>query len=430
MGAGSGMGGRRGGFSLRNLQTFSSLKNPVYRLFYVGMLGQMVGMNIQMFARTWLIARLTESPLVVGAMSFAHAIPMLFLSLFGGAIADRVHKKYVMLIGQIVSAIFSLGVGLALALGYLSPERTFTILGMVLPSWSILVLASMGQGIVMALMMPSLQTILPEIVGEEQLMNAISLSNMGMNTIRVFAPAITGFLINAFDYDAVYYVMTGMYFMSAVFFVFLPRTRKITVRNISALASIRAGFNYLRHQTTILLIVLLSLMVILFSMPYQMLLPFFCTDILNVDEGGGGLLMSVSGAGAIVGSLILASLPNKKRGLMMLASSVILGLALTGFSFSTIWFLSIGLIIFVGIGQSVNMTLGNTMIQYYVEPEYRGRVTSILMMQFGIMSLGTFIAGAMAESMGVQWALGGFAIILILISILSLAFLPRIRKLD
>ena len=109
--------------SLRNLKTFSSFKNPIYRLYYGGMLGQMASMNMQGMAGGLLIERLTGSPAIVGAMSLANAIPMVTLSLFGGVIADRVEKKFVLLFGQLAFAIISLAVALALTFGYLSPER-------------------------------------------------------------------------------------------------------------------------------------------------------------------------------------------------------------------------------------------------------------------------------------------------------------------
>ena len=140
--------------------------------------------------------------------------------------------------------------------------------------------------------------------------------------------------------------------------------------------------------------------------------------------------MGVSGVGAIFSSIILASLPNKKRGLLMLLSGIVLGLSLTGFSFSRSLSLSLGLIAFVGIGQSSNMTLSATLIQYYADSEYRGRVMSILMMQFGLVSLGAFIAGMMAEIVGIQWSIGGLALILLFMSILAFTFLPRMRRLD
>jgi len=140
--------------------------------------------------------------------------------------------------------------------------------------------------------------------------------------------------------------------------------------------------------------------------------------------------MSVSGAGSMVGSFVLASLPNKKRGLMLLISSTFLGVALASFSFSSSWPLSLGLVVFVGLGQMGQMTLSNTLLQYYVADEYLGRVMSILMMQFGLMSLGTFVAGLLAEVLGVQWAVGGFAMCLTFLSILALVFLRRVRNLD
>jgi MFS family permease len=115
---------------------------------------------------------------------------------------------------------------------------------------------------------------------------------------------------------------------------------------------------------------------------------------------------------------------------MLLICGVILGLALVGFSFSSSLFLSLVLMVVVGFGQTGRMTLGNTLVQYYVEDEYRGRVMSIYLMQFGLSSFGAFAVGILAESMGVQWAVGGFAMALVLLAILALVFVPRLRKLD
>lgn len=417
-----GIGGGGGFSQFFNLRTFTSFKNPIFRLYFGALLGQMAAMNMQMFARLWLMKQLTDSPAIVGATAFAHAVPMLGLSLFGGVIADRMQKKYVMLIGQIGSALAVLGVAVALSLGYLSPE--------VEGSYWILIGASVLQGTIMALMMPSRQAILPEIVGEEQLMNALSLNNLGMNLLRVMAPAACGFLITELDYAVVYYIMSGMYVVAIVFIALLPRTSTITVGGGGALDGIKEGLKYLRGQTTLILVLLVTLAAVILSMPYMYLLPFLCEDVLHVDEAGGGMLLSVSGIGAIVASLILASLPNKRRGLMLLVSCLVLGSALTAFSISQSWYLSLGLMVFVGIGTTGRMTLGNTLIQYYVEDEYRGRVMSIYMMEFGLTSFGTFAAGVMGEAWGVQWAIGGFAVVLVIVSLLGLIFVRRIRQLD
>jgi len=412
----------KGGFSLRRLQTFHSLKNPVYRLYFMGMLGQRASMNMQMMARSLLVYRLTGSAAILGLMSLFNALPMLGLSLFGGVIADRVQKKYVLLLGLAGSALVSLVVGLSLTLGYVSVDRP--------GSWWILGATSLFQGAIMGLMIPSRQAIVPEIVEEEQIMNAISLDMLGMNTLRLTAPALTGFLIDALDFESVYYVMTGLYLSGVFFIAFMPLTGTITIEGGRAISDIIEGFKYLRNETTILLLLAFTLLAVLFSMPYMMMLPIFADDILKVGASGLGVLISVGGIGAITGSLTLASLPNKKRGFMLFVSSFILGLALTGFSFSSSWPLSLITMVFVGLGQTGRMTLGNTLIQYYVEDEYRGRVMSIYMMEFGLTSFAVFAAGLMADVIGAQWTLGGFAMALVLVSILSFVFVPRIRNLD
>ena len=204
----------------------------------------------------------------------------------------------------------------------------------------------------------------------------------------------------------------------------------MTVSGGGAFQGIKEGFQYLRHETILIVILIFTLFVVVLSMPYMFLMPVLCDQILKVAEEQAGVLMSVSGIGAVIASLALASMPNKKRGLMLLVSSVVLGVALVGFSFSTSWYLSMGLIVFIGITQTGRMTLGNTLIQYYVDDEYRGRVMSVYMMEFGLTSFGTFAAGVMAEGIGVQWAVGGFAAVLVVMAILALAFLPRLRNLD
>ncbi|MBI2288392.1 MAG: MFS transporter [Chloroflexi bacterium] len=407
---------------LSGAQTFNSFKNPIYRLYFLGMLGQMASMNMEMMSRTLLIYRLTGSAAILGAMSLANALPMLFLSLFGGVIADRMQKKYVLIAGQVSQAVVALGVALALTSNYLSPERA--------GSWWILVVAGMLKGSIQGLMMPSRQAIIREIVNEEQLMNAVALNTLGQNTLRLLAPAMSGFLIDAIGFEAVYYVMAGLFAVAAIFFSFMPLTGTITIRGSGALADIKEGFHYIRRETTILFILIFTLIAVVLSMPYMTLLPVFAVDVLKVGASGQGMLLSISGAGAIAGSLVLASLPNKKRGGMLLVSVVVLGLALAGFSFSGSWYPSLILMVFVGLGQAGRMTLSNALLQYYTPEEYQGRVMSIYMMEFGLTSFGTFSAALLAESMGVQWAVGGFAIVLVFLAILTIVFVPRIRKLD
>ena len=425
MDMGMGMGGGRGMSmgTLRNLRTLSSFKNPVFRLYYGAMLGQMAAMNIQMFARLFLAYRVGgESLIILGMMGLANALPMLFFSLFGGVIADRVQKKYVLLVGQAASALISLTIALTLTFGLLSVERT--------GSWMILIVAGLVQGTIMGLMMPARQAIIAEIVGEEQLMNAVALNMFGMNIFRILGPGLAGLTVGWLGYQAVYYAMTVMYLIAVVFVVLMPRTGTTTIRGSGALADVADGIKYVRHEATLVLILVFTFFTVLLSMPYMMLLPAIADRVLHIGEGQAGLLLSVSGFGAIAGSLFLASLPNKKRGLMLLLSSLILGVALVGFSFSPWYNVSLVLMVFLGLAQTGRMTLGNTLLQYYVDPAYRGRVMSLYMMEFGLTSFGVFFAAVLGESIGVQWAVGGLAIALVIISILAIAFMPRLRKLE
>jgi MFS family permease len=389
-------------------------------MYFGGSMGQMAAMNMQQVVGGLLIYRLTGSAAILGAMAFAGAIPMILLSLFGGVIADRLDKKKVNIVGQSAFALVSAAVAVALSTGYLSAEHA--------GSYWVLVVSSVLQGSIMGLMMPSRQAILPEIVSEDQLMNAVSLNTMGMNALQLFAPALAGFLVDALDFQAVYYLMSAMYVMAVVFFSLLPGSRPSSNLNMKAFEGIAKGLRYVKGNANVLYILLFTMVIVLLSMPYNQLMPIFADDVLKVGATGMGILMSVSGIGAMIGSVALASFPSKKRGAMLAVSGIIIGLALVGFSFSRSWPLSLVLIGLLGLGQTGRMTLSFTLVQSYVDEEYMGRVMSVFMMQFGFTSFSTFLAGVLAQGIGVQWALGGFAIVLALCSALALAFVPRIRK--
>lgn len=380
-------------------------------------------MNMQMVTGSLLIYRLTDSSALLGTMSLAFAIPMIFVSMFGGALADRIQKKQVLVLCLLASAVISLCIAITLTTGHLSREHH--------GSWWILMVSSFCQGTVMGLMLPAQQAIIPEIVPGEQAMNAVALNMLGMNVMGLLAPAVAGFLIDVLDFKSVYYAMTALNIYASFTIFFVKHTSHLISNQTSnMLDDIRKGFQYIRQDTTVLFVLVFTLIVVVLSMPYQQFLPIYVDDILKVGAKGLGILMGVSGAGALVGSLVMASLPNKKRGLMLLASGILSGIALVFFSFSKSWGLSLGLIIFVGLGQTMRGTIGSALLQSYAKPEYMGRVMSIFMMQWGIMNLCTFTVGLIAEVIPVQFVLGGFALALIIVSILAVLLVRRIRRLD
>ena len=404
------------GAGVTGLRTFDSFRNRQFRLYWFAMMGQMGAMNMQMMARVWYAYDLTGSATMLGVMALAPALPMLFFSLFGGIIADRAQKRYVLLVGQASSAAVALGIAVSISIGAITIAH--------------LIVAGVVQGTIMGLMMPSRQAIIPEIVGEKGLMNAVSLNAAGMNINRLLAPAAAGFLIDGIGIEGVYYAMAGLYVIAVGFIIALRPTRSVSVHSESAWDDLKEGGRYVRGNTIVLGLLLLTLLTVMLSMPFQFLMPIFTEDILDVGARGLGILLSVSGIGALVGSLVIASLGNRNRGRLLLLSGLVLAVALIGFSISTWYPLSLLIIIPIGLGNAGRMTLSNTLVQTYTDDAHRGRVMSIYMMEFGLMSVATFGLSIVSEFIGIQWAIGGAAGILLVITLYYLAFVPGMRRLQ
>jgi MFS family permease len=380
---------------------------------------------MQIFARNLLVWYITGSGAVIGVLALSNAIPMIMFTLVGGVLADRMQKKNVIQVCQVFSVLITLGTTLALFFGYLSPAHP--------ESWWVLALSGVLQGTVMGIMTPSRSAIISEIVKPHQLMNAISLNNMGMNIFRIISPALAGILIDVFGFWVVYAIMTFMIITSVCFIWLVPPTstpaKNLVVGN--SLKDVMEGWQYLKGEKTIFAILVFTAVGMILGAPYTQLLPMFTVpDILNISDTTLGLLMMVSGIGAIIGSLILASLTNRRRGFILISAVMMMSLTLTGFSFSRWLPSSMTLIFFVGMGSTVQMALGNSLIQYYVDASYRGRVMSFFMLCFGLSSLGAFFAGILADVIGVQWAVGSLAMALIVFTLGIMALVPRLRRLD
>ena len=407
---------------LSKIKTFRSLKYPSYRLYYGALFAHHAALNMHMVTRSYLVYELTGSSAILGIMSVAHAIPMIMTVLFGGAIADRIHKKHVIIAGQAFSAVASLGIAIALTSGYLSMANA--------GSWWILIAAAVLDGALTGIIMPSRHSIIPEIVGKESVMNAIGLNNLSMSALLFIGPAVAGFLVDAFNYQVVYFIMTALTIIEILLITFIPLTGRLAKTGSNMLANIKEGLGYLKNNRNVLFVLLFILFAILLSRPIFVLLPIFSEDILGVGIKGMGILTSVAGAGAILGSTIVASMPNKKRGLILLLACMMLGIAMVIFSTSTSWWLSLAIMFIIGLGQTTRMTLGNVLVQDYTEDRYRGRVMSVYTLEFGLTSFGAFIAGMLGEVINVQWVLSGFALVLMLLTISTFLFIPRMRKLD
>jgi len=405
------------------LRMFSSLKSPTYRLYFFATIAHFAAMSMQIVSNPNLIYYLTGSRTLLGTMSLVGSLPMIIVSVFGGAFADRLRKKRLLMGGLSSLALVSLIIAIALMTGTLNAENP--------NSWWILVIASFIQGCIMGMMMPAIQAIIPELVTRDQLMNAIATNTMGMTLLNLLAPVAAGYIIGENgNYETVYFIMTGCYLMAFIVVLFLPNKEKLAATGRNVLADIREGFRYMRTNGTILRILIFVLIATVLGMPFQQLMPIFTTDILKVGPPGMGLLMTLSGVGALAGSLFLAVMPGKKRGIMLLCSGIVAGAALTVFSFSPLMGLSMATMVFIGISHTFRNTLGGALLQTYTENAYMGRVMSIMNMQWGVMGLCTFVAGVLSESIDVQWVLGSISILLVILSTIFLAAFKQVRRVE
>ena len=399
-------------------RTIDSLHNRDFRWFFLATLTQTTAMSIQLLTRGFLVFKLTGSYAALGTMGLVQAVPLLGLSLYGGVLADRRSKRLVLQVTQIAAALNTSAVAVLLFGDLLRYEH--------------LLIAALAQGATTGLMMPARQSMAPEIVGLAQLQNAVSINTAGMNIMLLFGPALAGVMLAIVEAEWVYVIMTALFLLSVATLAGVPKREPAagSVRAGGVVDELREGFAYILRTPTVLLLLSVSFMSSLLGMPYVRLLPGFVADVLDGGPEQLGILMSIAGLGSLAGALVLASLPPRHRGKLLLLSLAVLGLGLTAFSASSIFFLSFAVMFAVGVGEAGRHTLNTVLIHTHVEDAYRGRVMSVYMMQIGAMSLGAFAVGLLAEVVGPQIALGSFAALLVGLALGMHAFVPALRDLQ
>ena len=383
-------------------------------------------MNIQMFVRGWLVFEITGSYEKLGWMTAAGGLVGLIAAPLGGVVADRVRQKtHVIQVSGVCNMFVTLWVAWLIAEGSLLFEH--------------LLIASILQGIIMNAMMPSRQALTKDVVGLDLMTNAIALSTSGMNTARLLLPGLAGGLVAALGGgDGNIDPAKWIYLLMSVLYLFATLTMfKVRVAdnegaggpNLPILLELKHGFDYVFRTPIIFMLLGTNFLMVFFSLTYFMLLPGFVKDVLDAGPDKLGMLISISGMGSLVGSLLVASLPNKRRARILLYGALMMGIALLGFAASTHYWLSVFLLTFVGFGQAARMSLSNVLIQTYVADEFRGRVMSIYMLEMSILSIALYPISVAADIFGPQWAVGISAAFLIVL-VVALFNVPAYRRLD
>ncbi len=379
-----------------------SLRHRNFQLFFGGQLISLIGTWMQNVAQAWLVYRLTDSSFLLGAVGFAGQIPVFLMAPVGGIVADRKNRHRVVVATQTVSML------LAFILAGL------TLTGMV-HVWHIFVLAGL-LGVVNAFDIPARQAFIVDMVGKEDLINAIALNSSIFNGARVVGPAVAGLLVASIGEGWCFLGNAVSYIAVIIGLVLMRVTWQRGKPSGSLVENIMEGFQYVRRTRPIRVLLLLLGLVSLVGMPYAVLMPIFADRILHRGASGLGILMGATGVGALIGALSLAF----KRGLRGLGSWVLFssagfGTTLILFGISKNFWLSVALLVPVGYCMMVQMASSNTLIQSMVPDQLRGRVMSVYSMMFmGMAPIGALGAGVVAHHLGAALtvAVGGLACIL------------------
>ena len=375
----------------------------------------MAGMQMQMLVRGYLVYDLTGSASLLGLATAGSAVPMLALALFGGAIADRLERKRIIQVGQAAAAMIPLVMGIAITTGVIE--------------WYHLLIAGVVQGAVFSFMMPARQAIIPQLVGPRLLTNAMALNAAAMSATTLIAPAIAGGLYAVVGPDKVYYVIAGLGLIAVLLTTMVPKhaTRKSAARGRMT-KDIAAGLGYVRHNSLVMVLLLMALVTTLLAQPFRFLLPIFVVDVYHKGPESMGLLVAVMGAGSLVGSLIIAALGNWKRGLLLLLGSFLSGIALLMISVFPLYLVAAAIMVPLGLGDAARRSLNQALIMEETEDQYRGRVMSVFMMNFGLMPLGVLPTAFVADLLGGQWAIGILAVMLLIATSVIFASQKRLRN--
>ncbi|BCW88792.1 Enterobactin exporter EntS [Alphaproteobacteria bacterium SO-S41] len=364
-----------------------------YRLFFFGQMLSQMGSWMQIIGQSWLVYRLTGSPLALGLIGFLAQSPVFFLAVFGGTVADRVDRRRLIIFTQ---AAFLLQ---AAALATLSFTGVVEV-------WHVALLA-LFYGLMNAIDIPTRQSFTAEMVGREDLQSAIALNSIMFNSARIVGPAVAGVTIAAIGESWCFAINAVSYVAVLISLLMMRLTRFVKpAERPRALSDLLEGFRYVIGNREIRT-ALLALAVSSFAGgPYLTLMPVFANEVLKVDAGGYGLLMTTVGAGALCGALAMSRLNSEILRRAPSVAAIGFGLCMTAFSFSRDYALAVTLILPTAFCLMLQGSSTNIIVQLNVEDRMRGRVMAYYTMSFlGMMPFGALAAGATAHAIGVPLTL-------------------------
>jgi len=381
--------------------TLRALRYRNFQLFFGGQLISLIGTWMQNVAQAWLVYRLTGSAVLLGLVTFASQIPVFAVAPVGGIVADRFSRQRVVIATQTSSML------LALILSALTLTHTVRI-------WHIFVLSAL-LGVVNAFDIPARQAFFVEMVGREDLINAIALNSSMFNASRVIGPAIAGILVASIGEGWCFFANGVSYIAVIVGLMLMNVGPRKSVQRASPLAEVIEGFRFVIGSPPIHSLMILLGVISLTGTPFIVLMPIFADHILHGGAKGLGILMGVSGVGALSGALLLASRETVfGLGRWVAISAAAFGATLIAFASSHSFWPACALLVPVGFAMMVEMGSSNTLIQSMSPDHLRGRVMSVYSMVFmGLAPFGAMLAGFTADRWGAPITVVGGGIVCI-----------------
>jgi MFS family permease len=379
------------------IRSFASLGVPRYRLLWLGMLFSIGAMQIELVAIAWLAYDLSGSGLTLGIVMASRGLPQLILSPYSGVAADRYDKRRLLVWSQLAVTF------VALVLAALVHSGAVEV-------WHLVALG-LAQGVSTPFTMPTRTAMIPDLVPENQISNALALESTGRNINRVVAPAISGVLL-AINPAWAFYTIALVYGLAVLTLYRLPSGLRGEGPRGSLFADMGSGFRYIWQRPSLFALMMLAYVPILIGMPFQSLLPIFQQEVLRVGEQSLGFMYTSVGLGAIVGSIVVAAMadsPHKAR--VQIACGVVFGLFLFAFALSRDYVLSVVLLLLVGFFSTGYLTLNRMLVGMQTERAMYGRVMAIYGMTWSVMPIALLPYGALVDVFGVSVTVAGGGIL-------------------
>ncbi|MBI5878878.1 MAG: MFS transporter [Chloroflexi bacterium] len=399
------------------LKTFESLRNDNFRLLWTGNLATQAGSFINTVTVGWLVYEKTQSAGWLGISGFVSGIPMLLFSLVGGVMADRLNRHRVMLFNQMVGMLVSLAFVALLAFD-------------IVEIWHILAL-SFILGITSSINVPVRQAMVPTLVGRENVVNALALHSVGLNTMRIVGPSLAGVLIATIGPVGCFVVQAAGFIWAFINVLQMKVPPQAPVdRKVSPLRTLTDGLAYVAGDKVLFWILAVVALPTFFVFPYQQMLPLFAEKVLAVGPTGLGMLTSAVGIGALTSALAVASFGNMRgKGRLLMFGLILYPLFIGLFALSP-WFAgSLVALLFAGMSWSIASAIAQSLLQTLSKPQYAGRVMSVFAVTWGLQPIGNLAVGGVADAVGAPTALAAGCVIALVLTLALFARQARLRQL-